>query len=59
MPDVQTKLRIEEDLVAWYHARAKEQDRTLSYVVAHALEQYRRRIEADKKRRRKRLPAGK
>lgn len=42
---VQTNVRLDPELLEWFKTQAAQHDRTLSWTINHALEQYRHKIE--------------
>lgn len=52
-PDqTQMKLRMDSEIVAWCHAEAAKQQRTVGFFVENALKRYRDQIEYQRGRRR-------
>ena len=46
----QIKVRLDDDLVEWLHQYAEQDQRSLSYTVNRAVQQWRRKLEGDRKR---------
>lgn len=51
---VQTNVRLDEDVLDWFKAQASAQDRTLAWTINHALVMYRKKLERDREARRAR-----